>query len=548
MNILIINGSPKGEKSNSLRLTQAFVKGLKEKYSEQGVEVKIEQLDICKMQIGSCKGCFVCWKTTPGQCCIKDDMPKVIEKEVWADLIIYSFPLYYFNVPGLLKNMIDRQLPMILPFMSEREDGVGSGSHDTRYDMSGKKYVLISTCGFYSAEGNYDSVRQMFNHICGKDNYETIFCGQGELFAVKELSARTDEYLKTVEQAGREYTSGEVSYTTNERLKELLFPKEIFEKMADASWGVSRETGKKEDESLIFTRQMAALYNKKSFDGTDRVLEICYTDLGKTYQILLGEKGSEVSTDLQRKYTTRIETPWEVWQAVARNEIRGDVALAKQMYRVQGDFSLMINWDRFFGNGQDDVVVKPETTKQAENRKPPVMATMLIAWITFWTAISASEQMGALIVLAVGACLPILMIKHEFTLYDKLSIAFTSLLSIFVLMINYGSTAVNIGYLLFGLMWLASCFTKEPLCACYVKYNYNGEDALKNPIFMKTNYILAAVWGILYVIIAAWTYLFAKTAWAELIIILNYIMPIIMGFFTVWFEKWYPAWIASGKR
>lgn len=548
MNILIINGSPKGERSNSLRLTQAFVKGLKEKYSEQGVEVKIEQLDICKMQIGSCKGCFVCWKTTPGQCCIKDDMPKVIEKEVWADLIIYSFPLYYFNVPGSLKNMIDRQLPMILPFMSEREDGVGSGSHDTRYDMSGKKYVLISTCGFYSAEGNYDSVRQMFNHICGKDNYETIFCGQGELFAVKELSARTDEYLKTVEQAGMEYTSGEVSYTINERLKELLFPKEIFEKMADASWGVSRETGKKEDESLIFTRQMAALYNKKSFDGTDRVLEICYTDLGKTYQILLGEKGSEVSTELQRKYTTRIETPWEVWQAVARNEIRGDVALAKQMYRVQGDFSLMINWDRFFGNGQDDVVVKPETTKQAENRKPPVMATMLIAWITFWTAISASEQMGALIVLAVGACLPILMIKYEFTLYDKLSIAFTSLLSIFVFMTNYGSMAVNIGYLLFGLMWLASCFTKEPLCACYVKYNYNGEDALKNPIFMKTNYILAAVWGILYVIIAAWTYLFAKTAWAELIIILNYIMPIIMGFFTVWFEKWYPAWIASGKR
>ena len=53
MNILIINGSPKGERSNSLRLTQAFVKGLKEKYSEQGVEVKIEQLDICKMQIGS---------------------------------------------------------------------------------------------------------------------------------------------------------------------------------------------------------------------------------------------------------------------------------------------------------------------------------------------------------------------------------------------------------------------------------------------------------------------------------------------------------------
>jgi len=46
----------------------------------------------------------------------------------------------------------DRQLPMNLPFMTEREDGMGSGSHPSRYDMSGKRYILISTCGFYSAE------------------------------------------------------------------------------------------------------------------------------------------------------------------------------------------------------------------------------------------------------------------------------------------------------------------------------------------------------------------------------------------------------------
>jgi len=29
------------------------------------------------------------------------------------------------------------------------------------------------------------------------------------------------------------------------------------------------------------------------------------------------------------------------------------------------------------------------------------------------------------------------------------------------------------GYLAFGLMWLLSCFTREPLCAAYVKYDYN---------------------------------------------------------------------------
>ena len=127
---------------------------------------------------------------------INDDMKMVIEKLLWADTIIWSFPLYYFNVPGKLKTLIDRQLPMVLPFMvSEAENG----SHPARYDMSDKRNVLISTCGFYTARGNYDSVKEMFNHLLGKNRYEAIFCGQGELFRVPELSGRCDEYLKSVE-------------------------------------------------------------------------------------------------------------------------------------------------------------------------------------------------------------------------------------------------------------------------------------------------------------------------------------------------------------
>ena len=35
MKILIINGSPKGEKSNSLQLTQAFVRGMKEENAKK---------------------------------------------------------------------------------------------------------------------------------------------------------------------------------------------------------------------------------------------------------------------------------------------------------------------------------------------------------------------------------------------------------------------------------------------------------------------------------------------------------------------------------
>ena len=160
MKILLINGSPKGKRSNSLKLAHSFIEGI----IENG-EVSIDKLNISKMNIEPCRGCFSCWKATPGKCIINDDMPMVIEKEVEADILIWSFPLYYFNVPGILKNLIDRQLPMYLPFMSENEDGIGSGAHESRYDLKGRRHVLISTCGFYSSEGNYDSVTKMFDHF-----------------------------------------------------------------------------------------------------------------------------------------------------------------------------------------------------------------------------------------------------------------------------------------------------------------------------------------------------------------------------------------------
>ncbi len=406
MKVLLINGSPKGKASNSLKLANSFIEGLRAE-TEKNEEVVVDEVHVASSNIGACKGCFACWKVTPGVCCIKDDMKEVIEKQRNADVIVWSFPLYYYNVPGILKNLIDRQLPMSLPFMSDRSDGYGSGAHQARYDMSGKRHVLVSTCGFYSAEGNYDSVRQMFNHFVGKDNYITIFCGQGELFRVKELSARTGEFLGYVRKAGEEFATGDISAETNEKLHTLIYSKDIFEKMADASWGVSRDgesdkkiengmsgtknnennmSGTKNNENNmsgtnnntnnntnnmnganndmnntnetnnkmnnmdeIFTRQMAAMYDKNTWEGTDRVLEMHYKDIDKTYQILLGKDGSEVFTDGHLTATTRIDTTFDVWVKISRGELNGAEALGKGMYSISGDFSVMMNWGKIFG-------------------------------------------------------------------------------------------------------------------------------------------------------------------------------------------------------
>ena len=548
MKILLINGSPKGKRSNSLKLAYSFIEGFKNGCTDDEESISIDELHVASMNIAACKGCFACWQKTPGICCIKDDMQKVIGKLIDADLILWSFPLYYFNVPGILKNLIDRQLPMSLPFMSSKQNGYGSGSHDSRYDMEDKRHVLISTCGFYSAVGNYDSVLRMFDHFLGKGNYTTIFCGQGELFRVKELSARTDEYLSTVKCAGSEYAmTGTISEETDAILHTLLYSRDVFEKMADASWGISKTTGEKEPDDLVFTRQMAALYNKDAYDGKDRVLEIHFTDLDHTYQIQLSKTGSEVFTDGRLSPTTRIDTPFTVWSAISRGEIGGAEALGKQMYTVSGDFSLIINWDKIFGSAS--VVKKTEKTPQNTiEQKKPSMTTMLIPWITFWIAVSIHPEVGAVITLLVVATVPFIMRKHKFVIWDQLSMAAVAILSAAANITGNGVLPTNIGYLVFGLFWLLSCLTKEPLCAAYVKYNYGGESAHQNPLFMKTNYILAAAWGVLYVLTAIWTFLLKKAGLGNVLILVNNLIPILMGLFTAWFEKWYPARMARGKR
>ncbi len=559
MNILAINGSPKGKRSNTWRLTSAFLEGIiAQEESGRKQTPAIETLSVSALDIKPCLGCFSCWSKTPGECCIHDDMRAVIEKILWADVIIWSFPLYYFGLPGQLKNLIDRELPMSLPFMSAETE---SGGHPSRYDMSGKRTVVVSTCGFYTAKGNYDCVTSLFDRLCGKDGYAAIFCGQGELFRVKELADRTDEYLSWVRKAGEEFASGEISRETRGKLDWNLFPRDVFEAMADASWGVGG-SGEKEDPSLVFTRQMAALYRKRAWPGHDVVLDMNYTDVDKTYRIVLGEGGSRVETEpaegFSSGFTTRINTPLSVWRSIAGGEIAGDEALMKHLYSVEGDFDLMMHWDDYFGAANDAGAGEPNAGEQSAaagggsiagaNASEPKtnMLLLLIPWIVFWVAAAIDSFWGSLISIAVCVLLPVLMRRTKATVYDQISVLAVAACSIALLTGARPALVIPASYFLFGAMWTATCFAEVPLTAHYSKNSYNGEAALRNPIFMRTNRILTAAWGVLYLITPIWTYFIMQTDAASFVGAINSILPALMGVFTAWFQKWYPRHIARG--
>lgn len=522
MKVLVLNGSPKGTSSNTMHLTRAFLKG--------AGWADAEIIDVAKADIKGCLGCFSCWNKTPGVCVIHDGMTEILAKIIDADVIVWSFPLYYFSVPGGLKNLIDRQLPLNLPFMEGESE---SGSHPPRYDLADQKHIIISTCGFWTPRGNYDAVTSMFDHFCGKGGYTTILCGQGELFRVPELKSRTDEYLEIICRAGAQYAAGGIDAKTQSEIEKPLFPRDVFEKTADASWSISKseDSGIPKDDSLPFTTQMAAFYQP---DGTERVLEFFYTDINKTYQILLKKQGAEVITDGFKPYTTRIETPYKVWRAISRNEISGQEALFQRIYKVFGDFNLMLQWDELFP-------MRTPTKSEEETQRKASMMVFLLPWLVIWTVIAADPVTGGTAGIITASLIPLFWLAFRPVVYEQISIPLTACLSLAALLGADTRLVIPGSYLLFGVMWISGAFARIPLTAHYSAKSYGGKSAFSNPLFLKTNRILTAAWGVLYLITPIWTYLIMGTGLSAFIGLINSALPALMGIFTAWFQKWYPA-------
>ena len=535
MKVLVLHGSPKGEVSNTLKLTKAFLEGL--------APDETEILDLYKLDVRECRGCFACWNKTPGVCVIHDDMASVIQKILAADVIVWSFPLYYFSLPSRVKMVMDRLLPMSLPFMT----GDASGGHPRRYDMGDKRYVVISTCGFYTAQGNYDTVDSLFTRLYG-NGYGRIYCGQGELFRVKELSARTSQYLEAVRTAGAEFARGGITQGTQARLAELLYPREVFEQMADASWGLS-DDGAKVSPTISFTRQMAALYNPAAWKK-DIVLQMDYTDEDVSVQIVLTKDGQWVVTEDLLPYTTCIRTPLSVWQSIARGEISGTQALMEHRYTVDGDFDTMLRWDELFGPAGTDTGVGKEGahgeagTSPAPDARRTNMNMMLLPWIVCFIAIPIDTWIGGIASILLAAIVPLLFLKWKPTVYDYVTIPLVAVAGLMSLMGVPARFVVSGSYLAFGTMWFSSVFFKLPLSAHYSMNRYGCEKALSNALFIATNRILSCCWGVLYLLTPIWTYALMGGPIASYTGLINSVLPALMGIFTVWFQKWYPAYYA----
>jgi multimeric flavodoxin WrbA len=100
MKITHIAASPR-IKSTSTKIAKRFC----DTGSKQGADVTSYSLG--KMNYKGCQGCNSC-KQGKDRCVLKDDLTPVLEALYETDVLVVSTPVYFWDVPGQLKCLIDR--------------------------------------------------------------------------------------------------------------------------------------------------------------------------------------------------------------------------------------------------------------------------------------------------------------------------------------------------------------------------------------------------------------------------------------------------------
>ena len=100
--ILGISGSPRI--ANTDKLVRTALEA-----AEQVEGTQTEFIRLINYDIKHCDGCLLCLDK---ECHIKDDMEELNKKLIYSDAILIGAATYWYNVPGILKDFMDRTVPI----------------------------------------------------------------------------------------------------------------------------------------------------------------------------------------------------------------------------------------------------------------------------------------------------------------------------------------------------------------------------------------------------------------------------------------------------
>ncbi|MFH1877875.1 MAG: flavodoxin family protein [Candidatus Omnitrophota bacterium] len=232
MKITAFNGSPRGERGNTHVMIEAFMEGA----AKAGAEV--ENIPLVKKNIKHCMGCFSCWTKTPGKCVIKDDMADLLERYIKSDIVIYATPLYVDYVTGIMKDFMDRKIPIVCPEFEK--DKTGETRHKKRYGKY-PSIIMMSNCGFPEA-GQFEVLRIFCERMARNSKAKVIaqiYRSQGGLLKEEDpdIKPLIEKYKDLLRKAGEETVkNGRLSPETKDALERPIIPEDEYAREVNQSW------------------------------------------------------------------------------------------------------------------------------------------------------------------------------------------------------------------------------------------------------------------------------------------------------------------------
>jgi multimeric flavodoxin WrbA len=124
MNVLILDGS-----RQSIPALENVKADLRERLEGKGHQ--LEEIVLRNSNMQRCTGCFGCWVRRPGLCVHEDDSQKVASCIANSQFMVMLTPITFGGYSSLLKNALDRQIPVLLPFFKKMD---GEVHHSLRYE------------------------------------------------------------------------------------------------------------------------------------------------------------------------------------------------------------------------------------------------------------------------------------------------------------------------------------------------------------------------------------------------------------------------------
>lgn len=226
MKILVLNGSPKRDKSDTMHMTRSFLTGMND-IRKNDVHI----IDVIDKKIEYCTGCFECMKNG-GKCIHQDDMHDILNEILQSDILIFSFPLYCYGMPAPLKALMDHTLPlgsMAMQKVGERYE------HVAQADFSHLRYVMICGCGFPNSKNNFEGMIRQFELMFSNNN-TIVTVPESPMFNAPEAAEVTEPFLEVMRQAGREYINdGKISDDTMVKLNIPMIPEEVYAEIVNGN-------------------------------------------------------------------------------------------------------------------------------------------------------------------------------------------------------------------------------------------------------------------------------------------------------------------------